>query len=426
MYEVAPESPPLFDHSQADLCVACGLCLPVCPTYELTRTENESPRGRLSLARGLALGKLPADEQLASHLDRCTLCLACEKACPAGVGFAEQMVSARTWLAANGFAHHSLAENVLLKAIAKGGQRLERLGSIARSYQRNPLRRVLRGSGLLRISGLDSVDQQLPAFAAATDFADSYPAIGEQRARLALFTGCLQDQTDPETLPAAIELLTHHGYTVDLPKDQVCCGGLHLHSGEAQEAARLASQNESVFEQYEIVVGVASGCEAVLKNYPGIGGRIRDIDDLLAENPAEPGPEYAPLPETVLVHEPCSHRNQLGGSQAAHRLLQRIPQLQLQPLPGNQFCCGGAGNYPLSQPVLAAQMREPKLAALAELQPRYLVTTNIGCALHLRAGLADRGLDVEILHPVALLARLLLTNTSTNETCANTHTADMV
>jgi len=380
----------------------------------------------LALMRGLATGQLSASQQLASHLDRCTLCLACEKVCPAGVGFSEQMVSARNWLSEKGFVHRSLTERVLLKAISKGGKQLRRLGSIASSYQRNPLRKVLRSSGLLRISGLESADQELPTFSTATRFADTYPAVGEERKRVALFTGCLQDQTDPDTLPATIKLLNHYGYTVEIPGDQVCCGGLHLHTGDSREADRLASKNKSVFAEYDIVVGVASGCGAVLQHNPEIGGRFHDINDLLANNDPKTRPDYAPLQATVLVHEPCSHRNQLGGNGAVYQLLNQIPQLEIRELPGNRLCCGGAGSYSLSQPELAAQMREPKLAALAELQPRCLVTTNIGCALHLRAGLSDYGLEVEVLHPVTLLARQLATTASATEACTNARTADMV
>lgn len=439
MSEVATQSPkervPRFDHREADLCVACGLCLPVCPSYRLTRSENESPRGRLSLIRGLASGQLTADTLLSDHLHRCTLCLACETVCPAGVGFAAQMGRARNWLHDRDLWPQSLAEKILLNSLRKGENRLKRVGQIARSYQRNPIRRMLRGSGLLRATGLDKPDQEMPEFSTATTFADTYPAAAESRGRVALFKGCLQDQTDPETLPATIRLLTHLGYAVDLPPDQSCCGGLHLHNGDRDQATRLAQKNVLAFGDQQHIVGVASGCGAVLKQYPELLGAegaqtaqaYQDIVAFLCDENRLESSEFSPMPARALVQEPCSHRNQLKQSRLVYEILQQIPQLDIAALPGNELCCGGAGSYSLSQPELANGMRAPKLDALAELKPDYLVTTNIGCALHLRAGLAARDIQIEILHPVVLLARQLRTAASTETgTCPESDTTDMV
>jgi len=424
-----------FDHSEADLCVACGLCLPVCPTYRLTQDENESPRGRISLIRGLATGQLAPDRELAGHLHRCTLCLSCESVCPAKVGFGDQMSRTRDWLQDQGRWSYTLAEKFLLNSLRKGDTGIKRVNQVANIYQRSPLRRVLRGSGLLRATGLDQTDNELPEFSVPTKFDEYYPAIGAEKGRLSLFKGCLQNQTDPDTLPAAIKLLTHLGYSVDLPRLQNCCGGLHYHGGEEEEARHLARKNSRAFEGARTIVGVASGCGAVIKQYGQIIGdaglatalAYRDITAFLVENVALDSAEFSTLPAKVLVHEPCSHRNQLKQGEQVYEILGKIPGLEIAALPDNQFCCGGAGSYSLSEPELARQMREPKLDALAELEPDYLVTTNIGCALHLKSGLAARDIKVEILHPVTLLARQLrVDGLDTPDTCSESQTADMV
>ena len=271
MTEVSTQSSPTkgqqFDHSDADLCVACGLCLPVCPTYRLSRDENESPRGRLSLIRGLASGQLEPGQQLADHLHRCTLCLACESVCPAKVGFEEQMSRARDWLHENGHWSYTLVEKFLLDSLRKGDARMKRVSRLARTYQRSPIRRVLRGSGLLRATGLYMTEKEMPEFADTTEFAESYPSVLPEKGRVSLFKGCLQNQTDPDTLPAAIKLLIHLGYTVDLPPTQTCCGGLHLHSGDHEEAEHLARKNVGTFAGANYIIGVASGCGAVIKQY---------------------------------------------------------------------------------------------------------------------------------------------------------------
>ena len=78
----------------ADQCVKCGLCLPVCPTYQRTRSEAESPRGRITIARSLRDGIAP-DASAQAHLDSCLACGACETACPSRVPYVELLVEVR-------------------------------------------------------------------------------------------------------------------------------------------------------------------------------------------------------------------------------------------------------------------------------------------------------------------------------------------
>jgi len=83
-----------------DRCVKCGLCLPYCPTYLVTRNEVDSPRGRLSLMAALAQDQLRADATLTTHLDQCLHCLRCQRACPAEVGYAGLIDGAKELLRA--------------------------------------------------------------------------------------------------------------------------------------------------------------------------------------------------------------------------------------------------------------------------------------------------------------------------------------
>ena len=114
-----------------------------------------------------------------------------------------------------------------------------------------------------------------------------------------------------------------------------------------------------------------------------------------------------PLPKTIAVHEPCTLRNVLRGQGHGYTLLGRIPEARVVALAENQFCCGGAGAYILTQPAMADRLRDDKLAHLQQLAPDLLATSNLGCALHVGAGMRALGLTAEVVHPVTLIARQL-------------------
>jgi glycolate oxidase iron-sulfur subunit len=76
-------------------CVACGLCLPHCPTYRVTGEESASPRGRITAMRSVAEGLSEPDETFARFMDLCLACRACEDVCPSHVPFGRMVERAR-------------------------------------------------------------------------------------------------------------------------------------------------------------------------------------------------------------------------------------------------------------------------------------------------------------------------------------------
>jgi len=388
----------------ADLCVKCGLCLPHCPTYGQTGNENESPRGRIALIQGYAGGHLDATPALLAHIDHCLLCRACEKACPAEVPygrlvdrFRAQTQVMQPFSPAVALLKR-LAVNPTLKRWAQAGLRF---------YQSPSIKRL----GLLRLLNLGTLNRLLPAGNAPAEALKShYAASGNAKGEVGLFTGCIATLLDPATLRAAIKCLTAAGFDVHVPAEQTCCGALAQHDGDVDAAAQLAAKNCRAFAMPNLtaIVTVASGCGAQLKDYQNAeaAGKVVDASRFLAEN-ADFSDRLIPLATTVCLHTPCSLKNVLREEQGALALLRQIPELKIVELPKTTHCCGAAGSYVLKYPEMADTLADQVLAAVIATQADTLITSNIGCALHLAAGLKERGKALEVLHPLVLLARQL-------------------
>ena len=98
-------------------CIHCGMCLPVCPTYELTKMERSSPRGRIRLIKSVARGEMEITQIFADEMNFCLDCQACETACPAGVKYGSMVEAARVEVEKAGYG--SFAGRLLKKIIFK-------------------------------------------------------------------------------------------------------------------------------------------------------------------------------------------------------------------------------------------------------------------------------------------------------------------
>ncbi|MDT8363475.1 MAG: (Fe-S)-binding protein [Nitrosomonas sp.] len=428
----ARDSTPAALLAEANRCVACGLCLPHCPTYHLTLSEADSPRGRIALMSGVAADRIPMNDRFVQHMERCLTCRACESACPSQVNYgrlidaARVMIRQKTVSQGNSIAKESAAgEDISGKTKNRLRFFLEQelIAKPSRFDTLRPWVRLLVKSGLLtRLLRLEFVKQnmllQAQSFLVTRDlpgyrWRQRYPAKGVSRGEVGLFLGCMARISDSETLLAAIKLLTQLGYTVHVPKAQTCCGALHQHSGRVDEAADFARCNRQAFSGLNIqaVISTASGCGVQLLEHAAQGKAddlhvpVLDISQFLAQQDWDGLGFFRPLRKKVMVHESCTLRNVLHAADLNYALLALIPELEITPLEGNERCCGAAGTYFLDQPEFAGALLDPKVAALENSGADYLATANIGCAMHISNGLLKKGASIEVLHPVTLLAR---------------------
>ena len=122
--------------------------------------------------------------------------------------------------------------------------------------------------------------------------ADNNDANEQSQNNVALFSGCLSTQLDPKVVKASIKLLNRLGYGVYVPKQQVCCGALHLHDGKKQQAVKFSSNNIQIFNQQKnitTVISLVNGCTSQLKEYSQLNTsdsfihEVKDIIDMYPE-----------------------------------------------------------------------------------------------------------------------------------------------
>lgn len=392
--------------ASADLCVKCGLCLPHCPTYRLTAHEAQGPRGRIALAQGLLSGTLPASANLSAHLDGCLSCRACEAVCPAKVPYGRVLDRTRAILA------------------TPTRTRMTRV--IGRVLEAPVLRALLRLALWLSSAMLDRT--ALPASTPLRKVAHAMPrllryrpmvhrlgrVLAPQHAKIALFTGCVGDIAERSVLHDTLRLLQAAGIEAAIPTAQGCCGALYQHGGLPDRAGACANRNAHAFAGSDTVLALATGCGAALRDLgrqatdhaPALAPKVRDLCTALAEALDAQPPRFSALPKRVGIHTACTQANVFSAGGAIRRLLARIPGIELIDLAPESGCCGAAGTGFISHPAQADALRAPKLAAAAAVD--MIVSANIGCSLHLLAGLRQQSnREIHVLHPVSLLAQLL-------------------
>jgi len=416
-----------LDYSVVQQCMHCGLCLPTCPTYDATKLERNSPRGRIALMRAIADGRLEPTKAFADEMYFCLGCLACMTACPAGVNYAELFEHARAEAEQSGTLN-STKRNFIraftLRWLFMDLSRLKLAGRALRLYQQLGLQTLVRRSGILkllpkRLRELEAMTPTVQDRFSSELISPVTPAVGAGKYRVAVLTGCAQDLIFSDVNRDTVEVLARNGCEVVTPPEQACCGSLHAHNGEWELAQQLARKNIERFppEQFDAIITNAAGCGSHLKHYAHLladdaayrnraelwDRKIKDIHEWLVQIGIQPPPVSQP-PQTVTYHEACHLCHGQKIIAQPRQVLGAVPNLKLVELPESTWCCGSAGIYNLVQPEMANELLERKLKYIKSTNAEVVATGNPGCLLQIINGAKRAGLKLRVVHPVTLLA----------------------
>ena len=351
----------IFDKDLLAACISCGFCLPACHTYSITKLENSSPRGRITLMRALQEDRLDEDDPTPQEqAGLCLGCRACETVCPAGVKYGELLEQWRD--------HQWRGRHTPVLA-----------GGLRAGVRITP---ALIAGGMVRLA------------ARQTGAADP--------TRPHVMLGCLERSLYPKVSKAVLRLIPE----ADVPSGQGCCGALHAHNGNSVEAARMAAALGDAMPG--TIVSTSGGCAAYLDHQLG-HGRVQELSQFLAAR-WEADPSSVPPLRTITsrgrtarvgLKDSCQLRNGMGVTAQPRALIAKVADYIELPSAGT--CCGGAGTYSMLQPEMSQKVLSPTLEQARDLDLDYLVSLNVVCHRQLVAGVKRARLRVKVIHLAELL-----------------------
>jgi glycolate oxidase iron-sulfur subunit len=405
-------------------CVHCGLCLPACPTYRHLGDENDSPRGRIYLMRGVVEGKVTPGSAFFSHIDLCLGCRGCESVCPSGVPYGHLLEAARAGIAKEKSSPVFSSESVVgfvLGWVFTRPWLLQGTLALARLFRDSGLGRAAFKAklvrGRLRFSLALLLASRSPLARARSQRKAQADMSGTGATRVALLRGCVMEGLFRETNRATERVLVRNDCQLLTAEGQTCCGALHSHAGQLEVARELAKKNIDAFLKSgaDRIIVNAAGCGAAMKEYGGLladdpqyadrardlSSKVRDVSEFLIETGIRP--PNGRLGRRVAYDAPCHLIHAQRITQAPLDLLRAIPGLEIVPLRAFESCCGGAGVYNLQHPELSAGILSEKIASISESGADTVVTANPGCIMQIGAGILMSGLRVDVVHPIELL-----------------------
>jgi FAD/FMN-containing dehydrogenase/Fe-S oxidoreductase len=373
---VTPDVPTTFDFSAdgglvraAELCAGVGECRKkregsMCPSYQATREEQHSTRGRANALRLALTGQLGlaglADPTLHDVLDLCLECKACKAECPTNVDMARLKAE---------FLHQYYQKHGLpwrnwvfgnVATLSKWGRRLAPLS--------NWLARGFCGRWLNEKLLLIDRRRKPPAFARKTfvkqfQAAQSPPEAPAASQRVVVFPDTFTNYCEPDLGMSTVAVLRGLNVAVALgPTDLVCCGRPLISNGMLSQAVRHARHN--IDRLYPMaatgipIVTCEPSCILTLKDdYPALlqGEQRRQaeavsrvsctLEELLERQIAASSASVSPFrpgPRRILVQAHC-HQRALVGTAPLLGLLRRIPGAEVVDLDAG--CCGMAGSF---------------------------------------------------------------------------------
>lgn len=400
-------------------CIRCGLCLAVCPSYQVSLKEAASPRGRVALARKGLDGELELTPNLYEQMYGCFACMACNDICPVGIKPAELSIALRHVQEQQQPAGW---KKTLFEDLIPHPDRMEVATWPLRLYQNLGIRRLVYALGLThllpgQLRDMEAMLPRLPQRPLRRVLPVLTPAQGKTKHRVGFFLGCAQSLLFAEESAATVRVLSRNGCEVITPPNVKCCGMPALGYGRLDLVREQAKHNIRIFIEADVdeIITDCATCGSTLKEYGEylkddpewadgaeyFSKKVRDVSEFLGEIPLEK--PKGRVEARVTYHDPCHLRRAQKVWKQPRELLSLIDGLDFVELPESDWCCGSAGSQLITHYKTSLEVLDRKMENLASTGAEVIASGCPGCQMQLNTGIQQRKMKVRVVHPITLL-----------------------
>jgi L-lactate dehydrogenase complex protein LldE len=229
--------------------------------------------------------------------------------------------------------------------------------------------------------------------------------------RVGLFSTCVADTMFPDAARATVTILERLGHQVVVPREQTCCGQMHLNSGYRRLAQPLAERFVAAFAEFDAVVCPSSSCAGTIRElYPQVldlddplTARVFELSEFLVERLGveDVGASY---PHRVTYHPTCHSLRVTKVGDAPLRLLRNVGGLELIELPDANECCGFGGTFSLKNADTSSAILADKCRSIESTGADVCTALDGSCLLQIGGGLSRQGAHARAVHIAEILA----------------------
>lgn len=237
---------------------------------------------------------------------------------------------------------------------------------------------------------------------------------------VSLFVTCMVDMIYPATGVSVVRILEHLGIEVRFPMGQTCCGQPAFNSGFWDDARGVAKQFLTAFADAKVIVCPSGSCAAMVRHYyPELfrddpewrmrAARAADITweftEYLVDGLGVTDLGLKLPPTKVAFHHACHGLRVLHLGQQAIELAQAVEGVTVNPLQGDDECCGFGGTFAVKLPEISSAMLDEKVRNIEAADASLIVTGDASCLTQMNGGLSRKNSGRRVVHIADLLAQ---------------------